>query len=69
MPVGVWQVREGIRKALRDEKKEFETLEKSLSFACTNLSVSRTEWIRNSKLYKNIREQTRITDFFSNKNT
>jgi hypothetical protein len=31
------------------------------------LSVSKKEWIINSKIYRNMREQMRITDFFSNK--
>jgi hypothetical protein len=31
-----------------------------------NLSVHKTEWIRNSKIYRNDKEQMRITAFFSN---
>ena len=65
MPVGVWQIREGIREALKKEIRQFESFEKALSFACTNLSVSTNEWIRNSKIYKNMKEQTRIMDFLS----
>jgi DNA repair protein NreA len=63
MPLGVWQIREGIRKAVDGEEKQFDSFEKALSFACVNLSVSKNEWIRNSKIYKNMREQMRITDF------
>lgn len=66
MPVGVWQIREGIREALQTEKSEFETFEKALNFACISLSTSKKEWVRGSKIYK-LREQRRITDFFSNK--
>ena len=65
MPVGVWQIREGIREALKKENREFESFENALSFACMNLSMSRTELIRNSKIYKNMKEQMRMTDFFS----
>jgi hypothetical protein len=64
MPLGVWQIREGVRQALDGEAKQFDNFEKALSFACVNLSVSKNEWIRNSKIYKNMREQMRITDFF-----
>lgn len=67
MPVGVWQIREGIREALRRKKRQIENFEKALSFACLNLSVSNKEWIRNSKIYRNMREQMRITAFFNNK--
>jgi hypothetical protein len=66
MPVGVWQIREGIREALREQKRQVESFEKALSFACMNLSVSKKEWIRNSKICRNMKEQIRITDFFNN---
>src|SRR5215472_14387641 len=59
MPVGVWQIREGIRKALKGKANEFNDFQNALSFACLNLSVSKSEWIRNSKIYNNVREQTR----------
>jgi DNA repair protein NreA len=66
MPVGVWQIREGIREAFKGQKKHFESFEKALSFACMDLSVHKNEWIRNSKIYRNRKEQMRITTFFSN---
>ena len=66
MPVGVWQIREGIREAFKGQDIHFESLEKALSFACMNLSVHKNEWIRNSKIYRNDKEQMRITAFFSN---
>ena len=66
MPVGVWQIREGIREAFKGQKKHFESFEKALSFACMDLSVHKNEWIRNSKIYRNRKEQMRITAFFSN---
>jgi hypothetical protein len=64
MPLGVWQIREGIRKALDGEAKRFDNFQNALSFACVNLSVSKNEWIRNSKIYENMKQQMRITDFF-----
>ena len=63
MPLGVWQIREGIREALKREVKQFDNFQQALSYSCINLSVSNKEWLRNSKIYKNIKEQTRITDF------
>ena len=64
-PVGVWQVREGIRQALNGDAKQFDNFERALSFACVNLSVSKNEWMRNSKIYSAMREQNmRITHFF-----
>ena len=70
MPVGVWQIREGIREALKGKgkgkgkKQQFDNFEQALSFAITNMSISKDEFMRNSKIYKNIREQARITDYF-----
>jgi hypothetical protein len=68
MPVGVWQIREGVRQALLDKtykKKEFDSLESAYSYACTSLSVSQTEWIKNSKLHRGLkRSQSRISEFF-----
>jgi hypothetical protein len=66
MPVGVWQIREGIREAFKGQEKHFESFEKALSFACIGLSVHKNEWIRNNKIYRNKKEQMRITAFFSN---
>jgi hypothetical protein len=62
MPVGVWQIREGIREALKTKKSEFETFDKALTFASISLSTSKKEWIRGSKIFK-LKEQRRITDF------
>jgi DNA repair protein NreA len=66
MPVGVWQIREGIRVALKNEKRQFESFENALSFACISLSASRKEWIRGSKIIEQKKEQVRITDFLTN---
>ena len=66
MPVGVWQIREGIRVALKNEKRQFESFENALSFTCISLSASRKEWIRGSKIIEQKKEQMRITDFLTN---
>ncbi|HYX55055.1 MAG TPA: hypothetical protein VE818_02745 [Nitrososphaeraceae archaeon] len=66
MPVGVWQIREGIRQAFKGRGKKFDSFEKALSFACINLAVHKKEWVRNSKIYRNIREQMRITASLNN---
>jgi len=63
MPLGVWQIREGVREALKKPVQKFETLDSAMSFACANLSVSRHEIVRKSKLWQGFKSQTRITDF------
>jgi DNA repair protein NreA len=63
IPVGVWQIREGVREAFKGRRGEFDSLEKALDFACIGSSVSATEWIRNSLIYKDMTQQRRITEF------
>ncbi len=52
MPLGVWQVREGIRRAFDGLSGQFDNFKNAFSFE--------SEWIRNSKISKNMREQMRI---------
>ncbi len=68
MPVGVWQVREGIRRALEGTAKQVESFDEALNFASISMSLSKNEWIRNSQMYRNKKEETRITDFFVHDN-
>jgi hypothetical protein len=63
LPVGVWQVREGIREALRGHFEEFENIERALTFACSSLSISKYEWVNNSKIYRIVKEQKRISEY------
>ncbi|WP_458720554.1 hypothetical protein [Candidatus Nitrosocosmicus sp. R] len=64
LPVGVWQIREGIREALRMRCNKFETLDMALSFACNNLTISKNEWIGNSSIIKTRKSHSRISDYF-----
>ena len=63
IPVGVWQIREGVREAFKGPRDEFDSFKKALDFACIGSSVSATKWIRNSLIYKNMTQQRRITEF------
>lgn len=63
MPLGVWQIREGVREALKKPAQKSETLEQALSFASAGMSVSRQEIARKSQLWHAFKNQTRITDF------
>lgn len=66
LPVGVWQVREGIRKAMDNNPVVIDTLEKAFSEACNIMSISKKEWICNSSLLKFINNQRKILDYFEN---
>ena len=65
IPVGVWQVREGIRKASKENILKFESFDKAYSYACTLMSISKKEWLKNSKIYKNTIEQRKIQDYLN----
>jgi hypothetical protein len=62
MPVGVWQIREGVREALKSAPAKFENIDSAISYACSGMSVSKQEMLHRSKLWSSLR-QTRITDF------
>ena len=63
VPVGVWQVREGIRMALKQKPITVSSFEESLDHACKSLSIDKKEWIAKSNLQK-ARKQKSISDFF-----
>jgi len=62
MPLGVWQIREGVREALKKPAQKFENLEQAVSFASAGMSVSGQEVARKSRLWRAFKSQTRITD-------
>ncbi len=63
MPLGVWQIREGVREALKSPPATFETFADALSFACSGLSISAAEILGKSLLWRNRHDQLRMTDF------
>lgn len=63
MPLGVWQIREGVREALKKPAQKFESLERALSFASAGMSLSTQEIALRSKLWHSTKNQTKITDF------
>ncbi len=63
VPVGVWQVREGIRMALKQRPHIVSSFEEGLDVACKSMSIDKKEWLAKSKLQK-ARKQKSISDFF-----
>lgn len=60
MPVGVWEVRENVRAALRKRPKRFGTLKDALEDMGTRLRIQIQEYINKSELLK----QRRINEYF-----
>src|SRR5918996_2093123 len=63
IPVGVWQIREGVREALKKPPQKFERFDSAMLFACSCMSLSKKEVIQKSRLWKSFKSQTKISDF------
>jgi hypothetical protein len=65
MPVGVWQVRENVRNAMRQKPFTFNTLDEALKWIAGKFQIPLQRWIMRSELLKNALFQKKITDFLS----
>ncbi|MEM2972078.1 MAG: Nre family DNA repair protein [Candidatus Bathyarchaeia archaeon] len=63
MPVGVWQVRENVRNAMRQKPFIFKTLDEALRFIADRFEIPIQKWIMQSVLLRNMLFQKKITDF------
>ncbi len=63
IPVGVWQVREGIREAMKQKPAISNTFDQALILASNKMSISKTEWLSHGKISQIIRQKT-LSDFF-----
>jgi hypothetical protein len=65
MPVGVWQVRENVRNAMRQKPFTFNTLDEALKWVAGKFQIPLQRWIMRSELLKNALFQKKITDFLT----
>jgi hypothetical protein len=65
LPVGVWNVRESVRAALRTAPSIFDTFQGAFQFACRDLKIPLQTWIRNSALIRNQLYQQRLSQYFT----
>jgi len=63
IPVGVWQVREGIRAAMKEQSFIASSLDEGINHACKSMSISKLEWLAKGDLFKKMKQKS-ITDFF-----
>jgi len=63
IPVGVWQVREGIREAMRQNPILAEGFDHALLLASNKMSISKSEWLSHGNIVELMRQKT-ISDFF-----
>lgn len=67
MPVGVWNVRETVREALRRAPMRFDRLSEALRHITMRLDIPLETWIQHSALLKDIRKQRRLVEFAGNR--
>jgi hypothetical protein len=63
IPVGVWQVREGIREAMKQNPTIAENFDHALILASNKMSISKPEWLSHGNISQIIRQKT-LSDFF-----
>jgi hypothetical protein len=63
MPVGVWNVRENVRNALRKKPRKFDSLSNALLSISESMDIPIKEWIDSSAILTNLIRQSRIEDF------
>ncbi|RNJ78307.1 MAG: hypothetical protein EB829_05020 [Nitrosopumilus sp. H8] len=63
IPVGVWQIREGVREAMRQEPVIADSLEDALNMASDKTSISRSEWLLHGRILRLLKQKT-MSDFF-----
>jgi len=63
IPVGVWQIREGIREAMKKNPIIAENFDDALVLASDKMSISKSEWLLHGNISKIIRQKT-LSDFF-----
>jgi len=67
MPVGVWNVREAVRAALKKQPQKFATLQEALGFVGRKMDIPVARWIETSGVLKDTMRQRRLADFFKAK--
>ena len=62
IPVGAWQIREGVREAMRRPPTVTDSFDDALSVAAKKTSVSKSEWLAHGSISKMMRQKT-LSDF------
>ena len=62
IPVGVWQVRQGIREAMKQQPQIVQNFNSALQVASSKTSVTKKEWIANGDITNLVRQKT-LSDF------
>jgi len=63
MPVGVWQVRENVRNAMRQPPLIYDTLDKALQRISNKFQIPIAYWIKQSRFISDAKMQRKITQY------
>ena len=63
IPVGVWQVREGVREAMKKVPMIGDDFNHALSLASQKMSISKSEWLAHGNILGLVRQKV-LSDFF-----
>lgn len=63
VPVGVWQIREGVRMAMKQKPYVTSSFDEALDIACQKMSIAKTEWLAKGEMLRQVKQKP-ITDFF-----
>jgi hypothetical protein len=64
LPVGVWQVRENVRNAMRQPPRRYDTLDEALKRVMSRLSIGLEHWLEAGFLLRHTLTQRKITEYF-----
>jgi hypothetical protein len=63
LPVGVWQVRENVRNAMRQPPMSYATIKQALDRVMSRLSIGLDQWLSAGYLLRHTLTQTKLTDY------
>ena len=63
LPVGVWQVRENVRNAMRQPPMRYATIKQALDRVMSRLSIGLDQWLSAGYLLRHTLTQTKLTDY------
>ncbi|MEE9601527.1 MAG: Nre family DNA repair protein [Thermoplasmata archaeon] len=63
LPVGVWNVRENVRRAMREPYREFTDLSGALHYIAERLEISLKQWMGKSRLLRYLQTQRVLEDY------
>nr|WP_255668366.1 hypothetical protein [Methanocella sp. CWC-04] len=64
IPLGVWRFRELAREAMNSVPECFDTLDKAINSISSKIYTPMSPWLNASTLYRYLRQQKRLFDFF-----